>query len=277
MPVPKLVMALNEMIRQCNVKLQPTDHHTIQVKTVQRRPSNQLVLHLENQASAKALAERQADWLPKLSTNLELKPERHAVLVHGIPTTFDPKIEDHLEDLVASNREMLSSITSVRWLNQKAVEEDKKRYSSLLITMTSADHAALCVKNQVWYRYKKHRTELGRRAPIRCFNCMKTGHAASACPSPPLCPYCGEAHHAHTCKAKGLSPPKCTSCARAKKNHSPHLTIPQIFEAHATDLGHSPFDPRCAVRVAQTLSSPPTDLDPSRSSDEDAAMTLVNV
>lgn len=276
-PVPKLVIALNAIIKEGGIKLQPADPHTIQVKTIQRRPSNQLVLHLEKQAYAKALAERQADWLPKLSTSLELKPERHAVLMHGIPTTFDPKIEDHLEDLIASNGDMLSSVTNIRWLNQKAVEEDKKNYSSLLITMNNADHAALCVKNQVWYRYKKHRTELGRRAPIRCFNCLKTGHAASACPSPPLCPYCGEAHHAHTCKAKGLSPPKCTSCARAKQRQSSHLTIPQIFETHITDLAHSPFDPKCAVRIAQTLHRPQPDQELSNRSDEDAAMTPVNV
>lgn len=143
--------------------------------------------------------------------------------------------------------------------------------------MSSADHAALCVKEQVWYRYKKHCTELGRRAPMRCFNCLKPGHAASGFPAPPLCPYCREEHHTHTCKHKGLRPPKCTTCARKKREQSPHLTVKHIFESHPYDLAHSPFDPKCAVRITASLETLPPSMVPIIIASEDSTITLNHV
>lgn len=137
-------------------------------------------------------------------------------------------------------------------MNVKAVEEEKKRYSSLIIFLADREAAQRCVKDQVWYRFNKKRTELGRRPPSRCFNCLKSGHTAAACPQPTLCPYCGDNHHAHSCVKKGLTPPKCTSCAREKKKLDPHVNLKGIFAANPSDLLHSPFDPSCAVRQAQT-------------------------
>lgn len=63
-----------------------------------------------------------------------MKEETYAILVHGIPTTFNPKNPEHLEDLIASNGDRLSSFSAIRWMNIKSVEEDNKRYSSLIET-----------------------------------------------------------------------------------------------------------------------------------------------
>lgn len=250
----QLVRATNVILKEANVRLKETDNGPIQIKAVQRHYSNDLVLHVETPAHAKALKDTASSWLPSLSQSLAIKPDLHAVLVHGVPTTFDPAIEEHLEDLRVSNGEMLSSMTSVRWVNPKAIEDGEKHFSSLIILLTNADHASQCVKEQVWYRFKKRRTEAGRRPPVRCYNCLKTGHTASACPATPLCPHCGDDHLAHTCKFKNNTVKKCTSCARAKKELSPHLTMKNIFEGFETDLAHSPFSPLCAVRVARGIS-----------------------
>lgn len=97
---PRLVITINTLIKESKIKLKPTNKTTIQVKTIQHRPSNNIVLHLKSQGHARSLSNKVADWLPKLSPSLEMKPARHALLVHGIPTSFDPAINNHLEDLI---------------------------------------------------------------------------------------------------------------------------------------------------------------------------------
>lgn len=249
---PRLLVALNSHLADKKIKLNENSKTLIEIKSIQRHVSNDMVLYLESQAISDALRKQVNDWLPTFSGQLTIKPDTHAVLVHGIPTTFNPQNPEHLEDLIASNGDRLSSITAVRWMNPKVVEEEQKRYSSIIILLSDRDTALRCVRDQVWYRFNKKRTGLGRRPPTRCYNCLKTGHAAASCPIAPLCPYCGDKHHAHTCNSKGKTPPKCTSCAREKMKHDAHVNIKGIFAANPTDMLHSPFDPKCAVRQAPT-------------------------
>lgn len=249
---PRLLVALNSHLAKSKVKLSETSKTCIEVKSIQRHMSNDMVLYLESPATADSLRKQVNTWLPAFSNQLAIKPDTHAVLVHGIPTTFNPQNPDHLEDLIASNGDRLANITAVRWMNPKVVEEEQKRYSSIIILLNDREAAQRCAKDQIWYRFNKKRTELGKRPPTRCFNCLKSGHPAAACPNPPLCPYCGDGHHAHTCSLKGKTPPKCTSCAREKMKRDTHVNIKGIFAANPTDMMHSPFDPKCAVRQAPT-------------------------
>lgn len=248
-------MALNSHLTKSQVKLAETSKTCIEVKSIQRHMSNDMVLYLESPSIADSLRKQANVWLSAFSSRLAIKPDTYAVLVHCIPTSFNPQNPDHLEDLIASNGDRLANITAVRWMNPKVIEEEQKRYSSIIILLNDRDAAQRCVKDQLWYRFNKKRTELGRRPPTRCFNCLKTGHSAAACPSPPLCPYCADGHHAHTCSLKGKTPPKCTSCAREKMKKDTHVNIKVIFAANPTDMMHSPFDPKCAVRQTPT----PTD------------------
>lgn len=140
----------------------------------------------------------------------------------------------------------------------KAVKEENKRYSSLIIFLPDRDAAQRCVRDQIWYRFNKKRTEPGRRPPSRCFNCLKSGHTAAACQQPIMCPYCSDSHHAHTCDKKGLTPPKCTSCAREKKKLDPMVNLKAFFSSGPADLLHSPFDPSCAVRLERASNNEST-------------------
>lgn len=127
-------MTLNSIIKEGGIKLKEPDTATFQIKTVQHQPSIKLVLHPESQAHAGALANQPTNWPPRLLTSPETKPKRHAGLVYEMPRSFDPEIKDHLEDLIASNREMLSAVTSIRLLDKKVINNNKK------VVLISPDH-----------------------------------------------------------------------------------------------------------------------------------------
>lgn len=252
--IPRLLIALNSHLGEKNVKINESSKSPIEVKSIQRHTFNDLILHLESPKHADALRSKAKEWLPTFSEKLEMKPETHTILVHGIPTTFNPKNPEHLGDLIASNGDHLANLSGISWMNIRAVEEENKKYSSIIILLPDREAAQRCVKDQIWYRFNKKRTELGRRPPPRCFNCLQSGHTAAACSQPALCPYCGDAHHAHhahTCGNRGLTPPKFTSCAREKERIDPHANLKGIFASNPTDLLHSPFDPSCAIRQAR--------------------------
>lgn len=209
--------------------------------------SNDITLYLESQGRADPRRKQVSVWLPTFSGQLTIKPDTHAVLVHSIPTTFNPENPEHLEDLIASNGDCLSSITAIRWMNPKVIEEEQERYSSIIILLSDSEAALRCIKDQVWYRFNKKRTKLGKRPPTLCYNCLKGGHAAASCPTPPLRLYCGDSHHAHTGRNKRKTPPKCTLRAMKNMKHDVQVKIKGIFAANPIDMLHSPFDPKCAV------------------------------
>lgn len=255
---PRLPMALNNHLATKKGKVNENSKSPIKIKSIQRHASNYMVVYLQSQTVADSLQKQANNWLPTFSTHLIIRPDTHAVLVHGIPTTFNPQNPEHLEDLIASNGDRLSSVKAVRWMNTKVIEEEQKHYSSIIILLTDRDAAHRCVKHQIWYRYNRKRTELGRQPPTRCFNCLKSGHSAAACPNPPLCPYCGDDPHAHTCSSKGKTPTKRTSCAREKKKRDVHVNLKNVLTANPTNLLHSPFDPKCEARQVPTPSDEST-------------------
>lgn len=101
----------------------------------------------------------------------------------------------------------------------------------------------------IWYGVSLESTTLGKLAPPRCFNFLKTGHTATSCPKKPLFPYFCEEHKAHTCSKKNMVTPKCTLCAGVAKAVDPSYFTKQVFSANPVKLLHSPFDPRFPIRV----------------------------
>lgn len=100
---PRLLIALNSHLAAKQIKVNENSKTTIKVKSIQKHTFNDFILHLESPSHADALRKQSSKWLASFSDKLTMKEETHAILVHGIPTTFNPKNPDHLEDLIASN------------------------------------------------------------------------------------------------------------------------------------------------------------------------------
>ncbi|KAG0152494.1 hypothetical protein CROQUDRAFT_35281, partial [Cronartium quercuum f. sp. fusiforme G11] len=136
--------------------------------------------------------------------------------IHTIPTSFNPAIEDHREDLLVANTGLAKDTASIHWLNPEVLQVLSKRHSTIVITLQNQTQTGRWTRESVWFDGRKRRTEEATEAEKRCYNCCDTGHTTYSCPKPALCPYCGDTHKAHLCPKKGATTSKCTSCARRK-------------------------------------------------------------
>lgn len=251
--VPELIRSFNAVLKENNIKIGPDDASCIVARNIHRHPSNDLVIYLDSPKQVQALRDQVDAWLPKVSPNLALKQVVHSVIVHGVPTTFNPTRQEDVDLLKINNGEMLDNALFVRWLKKDTADDATKRHSSLLIGFKTLGEASLAARTKVWQGRGRHRTELSGPPPTRCFNCQGLGHTAAACKLAPMCPFCSEAHHAHNCPAKGLTAMKCIACARGKQKSDPSTNLVRLFKEDHHELLHHPFAPTCPVRIASQL------------------------
>ncbi|KAG0141188.1 hypothetical protein CROQUDRAFT_99108 [Cronartium quercuum f. sp. fusiforme G11] len=212
-PLAEIIRDLNLQLRMRKIKLKEEDAHTISVKAVQRLPSNDLVIHLISEAHADRLRAQEDEWLPFLSSKLKIKVEEIAILVHGIPRSFNANIKDHLDELLESNPGLKDDYVSIRWLKPEALDDPNKCHLTLHITLHERDLVQKWTREKVWFRDGLKLSMVGGAPPLRCYNCCEKGHTAHACMKDPLCPYCGNTHKAHVCPKKVMTPPKIAQSA----------------------------------------------------------------
>lgn len=247
---PALILKINNILATNKIKETPSDTRPIQVRSVHRHPSNDLVLYTTNAEQAKELRKQGDAWLPHLSLKLTLRPPIFTVVVHGIPTSFNPTSPDHLDMLTAMNPDTFSTPpVFVKWISPQAVQRGVS-HSSIRIGLASATQATLAVKNKIFYGSYNKKTEHGRVTKTRCMNCLQEGHTSHHCKAAVMCPYCADAHHADTCSFRGKTTSNCTACARKMKTTDPSVDLQTVFSTTPVALRHSPLDPTCPARIA---------------------------
>ncbi|KAH9822194.1 hypothetical protein DFH28DRAFT_947898 [Melampsora americana] len=248
--ISELIRQFNSLLVEKNIKHTLDNKSPIAVRNIHHHPSGDLVIYLESQKYAQALRKQADGWLPEISPNLTIKQEVHAVIVHGISTTFNTTREEDIELLKICNGDLLDEALFVRWLKKDTAEDSAKRFSSLLDGFKTLDQAMKTVQTGVWHGRGRCRTEIGGPPLAQCYNCQAAGHTASACKLEPMCPSCSGAHHAHNCPIKGTTALKCTACARGKLKADPSTNLPRLFKENHADFLHHPFAPTCPMRIA---------------------------
>lgn len=245
-----MITTINNLLASLQIKENSSDVKPIQIRSVHRHPSNDLVLYTTTPSQAESLRQQGEKWLTLLSPKLSLRPPVFTVVVHGIPTSFNPSSPDHLAMLAAMNPDTLSPPPLfVKWISPQAVQRGVS-HSSIRLGFTSADQAKLAVKDCIFYGNYNKKTEHGRVTKTRCMNCLQEGHTSKYCKTPVMCPYCAETHQADSCPLKSRTTSNCTACARRMKTADPALDLPQLFSTTPLLLRHSPLDPTCPARIA---------------------------
>lgn len=262
---PTLITMINAKLTEANIKEKTTDTKSIQVRSVHRHPSNDLVIYTTTSQQAEELRKQGVKWIHLLSNDLKLQHPVHTVVVHGIPASFQPADPQNLEMLIAMNPEtMTPPPTFVKWVSVNAIQRGAS-HSSIRIGFTDAEQAKRAVDQKIFFgRYNK-RTEFGRRIKPRCMNCLQEGHTSSHCTADMMCPYCAGTHVADKCEHKGKLLSNCTTCAREIKKKTQDTDLEVLFSTTPAHLHHSPLDPTCPTRLAlkkaeaaKALSNPPT-------------------
>lgn len=253
MSYPTLITTVNKLLGSLHIKENPTDTKAIQIRSVHQHPSNDLVLYTTTPNQADRLRQQGSKWLTLLSPKLSLRPPIFTVVVHGIPTSFNPTCPDHLSMLKAMNPDTLDTpLVFVKWISPQAVQKGVS-HSSIRIGFTSAEQAKRAVEERIFYGNYNKKTEHGRITKTRCMNCLQEGHTSKFCKTPVLCPYCAETHHADTCPIKSRTTSNCTACARRMKDADPALDLKHLFSTTPLVLRHSPLDPTCPARIAAAV------------------------
>lgn len=247
---PSLIATINAKIAEAAVKEKPADEKPIRIRSVHQYPSNDIVIYTTTPSQAEILREQHENWIPLISTELLLHNPIHAVVVHGIPTSFNPSDPQHLDMLYAMNTDTLTPPPLfVKWLSANAVQRGAS-HSSLRIGFAEAGQAALAVEQKIFYgRYNK-RTEHGRKIKPRCMNCLQEGHITRYCKEPLMCPFCSGPHPADSCEFHGKMTSNCTACARHAQRQDESVDLRQLFSETPRHLRHSPLDPTCPARLA---------------------------
>lgn len=264
---PTLITTINAKLSEANIKANPLDERPIQIRSVHRHPSNDLVLYTTTALQAEALRTQGDDWLSSLSSNLSINNPVHTVVVHGIPTSFNPADPQHLDMIVAMNPDTLNPAPAfIKWISPNAVQRGAT-HSSIRIGFADAAQAKLTVEQKIFYGRFNKRTEFGRRAKPRCMNCLQEGHITRYCKEELMCPYCAGPHAADKCEWHGKMKTNCTACARHMQKANPTADIKAIFSETPRHLRHSPLDPTCPARIAekQALAAKATPTDPPTS------------
>lgn len=62
-----------------------------------------LILLFDQSDQAEAVIAAEGSWVRRLNPNLKIKLKTYTIMVHGIPTTFDPTDKSMIKDLQLEN------------------------------------------------------------------------------------------------------------------------------------------------------------------------------
>lgn len=245
---PTLIALINSKPKDANMKFKPTDEKPIQIRSVHHHPSKDLVLYTTTFQQANALRDQGEKWIHTLSSQLKLHHPVYTVVVHGIPASFQPADQQHLNMLKAMNQEKMSPAPLfVKWISPNSIQRGFS-HSSIRIGFTDAKQAKQDIKQQIFYgRYNKE-TEYGRKSKPRGMNCLHEGHTSNHCNTPLMCPYCAEAHPVDKCELRGCMTSNFTSCAIALKAKQGEGDLKTLFSTTLMNLLHSQLAPRAPPR-----------------------------
>ena len=151
-------------------------------------------------------------WVPWLSNQLTVTHKTSPVLVHGMPTSFNPSRDsNNICHLVVQNNHLIthpSMLQHTEFLLRPHTASQCKTRGSLILYLTHAKAANDCIAHHVAYQGHLLPTVKFTRQPPQCYNCHLFSHFARSCRATAACGCCTGMHATRVCKC-----PEAMECA----------------------------------------------------------------
>lgn len=214
-----------------------------------------IVLQFTETSHAAKAQEESHRWLPVFNPELKLKTKLYTIMVHGIPTSFNPADNEEVSALRAENAGLLDSMQSVRWANAHSIAISKA-FSSVFISLSNPEEASNAIFNKVCFEGELKTTERSKKhaGAVQCYRCQAYGHTQAACPNQNCCAYCTGKHESSTCTRVKSSTHYCINCTEAyvekERISTPSFDKKDIPNKELAALAHSAQAANCPIRRA---------------------------
>ncbi|OAV97482.1 hypothetical protein PTTG_01710 [Puccinia triticina 1-1 BBBD Race 1] len=235
MSAPEITSKINNVFTSINATVKS---QTIEASGIALLPSKDLKIYVNTREQARWLLTNKHTWTELVDSKLKTFPSRFPVILHAIPTNFDPANQAHLHELGKQNRIDPSLIQSARWLGDPV--RNGKKNGSLVLQLLSKEIALKVEKTGLFLQNELYRGVHYIRSIPQCFRCWKLGHTAQWCKNSPLCNKCTGNHDSKTCNTPQTESTKCCKCITRDKLTSKN-SVNTLDEKYA----HPPWSQSC--------------------------------
>ncbi|KAH9809154.1 hypothetical protein DFH28DRAFT_906209 [Melampsora americana] len=240
MTPPEITSTINNVLKEIDAKL---EDEQIQIKGVTRLQSGDLKIYAKSRAATKWLFEHKHKWTHKADPLLVTPPSKYPVILHSIPTIFDPTSVSFKTELCGENGIDQEKIQAIKWLGRP--KEEGKTHGSIVLALFDKEVASKVEKGGLFLQNMYLPGARYNRPPMQCYRCLEMNHSARFCPNEPLCSSCGGSHESRTCNVEDTDL-RCVKCWNtAKANPEGNLPDPTNEK-----FAHSVFSSICPIKKA---------------------------
>jgi hypothetical protein len=231
--------------------LQHFQSRSYPIQSVHRHPkSKDLVVTFKRKEDAVYLS-KSNQWVSGIHSGLMMKIPVFGVVVHRMPTSFNPDDADHRKSFVDQNMDILSleQDVPIEWLGRQDAESVAKRnsktFSSLIVKFRSRQAANKAINDGFLFDYQSLPAVKSTPPLLQCYSCQGFGHVAKTCKNSPACSHCAENHPTKDCPRKCSAETPCSDASPTRPCE--HFEKPACSNCKAKSLPHDHrvSDPAC--------------------------------